>query len=91
MAHYLIHPLGRKMYHIKQIKMKYVIIPSSELSNIDFSQVLETSASTLRYSLDSSEFLLKFKGDTPSFLEGKTEYDYSAIMDILNGSNWSEI
>ena len=71
--------------------MKYVIIPSSELSNIDFSQVLETSASTLRYSLDSSEFLLKFKGDTPSFLEGKTEYDYSSIMDILNGSNWSEI
>ena len=71
--------------------MKYVIIPSSELSNIDFSQVLETSASTLRYSLDSSQFLLKFKGDTPSFLEGKTEYDYSAIMDILNGSNWSEI
>ena len=71
--------------------MKYVIIPSSELSNIDFSQVLETSASTLRYSLDSSEFLLKFKGDTPSFLEGKTEYDYSTIMDILNGSNWSEI
>jgi len=71
--------------------MKYVIIPSSELSNIDFSQVLETSASTLRYSLDSSQFLLKFKGDTPSFLEGKTEYDYSSIMDILNGSNWSEI
>ena len=68
--------------------MKYV--PSSELSNIYFSQVLETSASTLRYSLDSSEFLLKFEGETPSFLEGKTEYDYSAIMDILNGSNWSE-
>ena len=70
--------------------MKYVIIPSSELSNIDFSQVLETSASTLRYSLDSSEFLLKFEGETPSFLEGKTEYDYSAIMDILNSSEWAQ-
>ena len=70
--------------------MKYVIIPSSELSNIDFSQVLETSASTLRYSLDDSKFLLKFEGETPSFLEGKTEYDYSAIMDILNSSEWAQ-
>jgi len=70
--------------------MKYVIIPSSELSNIDFSQVLETSASTLRYSLDSSEFLLKFEGETPSFLEGKTTYDYEQIMEILDSPEWTQ-
>ena len=70
--------------------MKYVIIPSSELSNIDFSQVLETSASTLRYSLDSSEFLLKFEGDTPTFLVDKQLYDYEGIMQILNSPEWTQ-
>ena len=70
--------------------MKYVIILAEEVSSVNFSQVLETSQNTLRYSLDNNQALLKFEGETPSFLEGKTEYDYSAIMDILNGSDWSE-
>ena len=70
--------------------MKYVIIPVGEVSNIDFSQVLETSADTLRHSLDRSKVLLKFEGDTPSFLNGKQTYNYSEIMQILWGSDWTE-
>jgi hypothetical protein len=30
----------------------YVIISSSDVSNIDFTQVMETSAETLRFSVD---------------------------------------
>ena len=70
--------------------MKYAIILAEEVSGVNFSQVLETSEDTLRYSVDNNQALLKFEGETPSFLEGKTEYDYSSIMDILNGSDWSE-
>ena len=70
--------------------MKYVIINANEISNVDFSKVLQTSANTLRYSLDKSKALLKYKGDQPSFLNGKIEYDYEGIMVILDGAEWHE-
>jgi hypothetical protein len=64
--------------------MKYVIIESSEVSLVDFSQVLETSADTLRYNNDNSKTVVKFTGATPSFLDGKTQYTHSEILAILN-------
>ena len=67
---------------------KYVIINASEVSTVDFSQVNETSASTLRYSLDDSQTFVKFDGDTPSFLDGKTQYNHSQIRTILDGEDW---
>ena len=69
---------------------KYVIINANEVSSIDFNKVLETSAATLRYSLDKSKTLVKFKGSTPSFLNGKTQYNNSQMIEILQGSDWSE-
>ena len=67
---------------------KYVIINASEVSTIDFSQVRETSADTLRYSLDDSQTFVKFEGNTPSFLDGKTQYTHSQIRAILDGTDW---
>ena len=69
---------------------KYVIINASEVNSVDFSQVNETSASTLRYSNDDSKTFVKFDGDTPSFLDGKTSYTHSQIRTILNGGDWTE-
>ena len=69
---------------------KYVIINASEVSTIDFSQVHETSENTLRYSLDNSQTFVKFDGDTPSFLEGKTSYTHSEILTTLDGTDWHE-
>ena len=69
---------------------KYVIINASEVGSVDFSQVNETSASTLRYSLDNSQTFVKFEGDTPSFLDGKTQYNNSQMMAILEEEAWSE-
>ena len=68
---------------------KYVIINASEVGTVDFSQVMETSASTLRYSLDDSQTFVKFEGSTPSFLSGKTQYTHSQIRTILNGTDWT--
>lgn len=68
----------------------YVIIDSSELSSVDFSQVLETSADTLRYNLTGTQTVLKFEGERPSFLEGKTQYSHSEIVEVLRGEDWSE-
>ncbi len=69
--------------------MNYVILPSSELSTVDFSEVAETSESTLRYSLDNSKFILKYEGEQPSFLSGKQEYTHSEILAILSGDEWT--
>ena len=67
----------------------YVILEASEVGNVDFNKVCQTSADTLRYSVDGSKFLLKYEGDTPSFLEGKTEYTHSEILAILATDEWS--
>ena len=69
---------------------KYVIIGASDVSSIDFSQVMETSASTLRYSVDGSQTFVKFEGATPSFLDGKTQYSHSEILTILAGPEWTD-
>jgi len=69
--------------------MKYVIVSKNKIEEVDFTKVYETSKKTLRYKLDGSEFILKFEGDTPSFLEGKTEYTHSEILNILSGSEWT--
>ena len=69
---------------------KYVIINASEVILVDFSQVMETSADTLRYSLDESQTFVKFDGDTPSFLSGKISYTHSEILTVLGGEDWAE-
>ena len=67
----------------------YVIINASEVGTVNFSQVNETSADTLRYSLDDSKTFGKFEGSTPSLLSGKTQYNHSQICTILDGTDWT--
>lgn len=63
---------------------KYTILNTSEISIIDFSQVLETSLNTLRYNKDRTKTFVKYEGTQPSFLSGKTEYSQSEIKAILD-------
>ena len=72
---------------------RWVIIDKDDVSSVDFSQVLETSADTLRYNNDGSKTFVKYEGSQPSFLSGKTEYTHSQILAILNdesGEWWSD-
>lgn len=63
---------------------KYVIITSSDVSAVDFSKVQETSVDTLRYNRAGTKTFVKYTGDKPSFLDGKTEYTNEEILVILN-------
>ena len=69
----------------------YVIISSSDVPNIDFSQVLETSAETLRFSLDETLTFVKYDGDMPSSVTAcsskSQEYSHSEILAILNADD----
>ena len=67
----------------------YVIIDASEVTSVDFDQVLETSAETLRYNVAGTKTFVKFEGDTPSFLEGKTANTHSEMLEILAGEEWT--
>jgi hypothetical protein len=72
---------------------KYVILNSTEVSSINFSQVQETSTDTLRWNIDQTKTFVKFEGDTPSFLTGKTQYTNNqmlAILDDVNGEWYIE-
>ncbi len=69
---------------------KYVIINADEVDSVDFSQVDETSADTVRFSTDGSQTFVKYDSDTtPSFLEGKTQYTHSEILTILATDEWT--
>ena len=69
---------------------KYVIINANEVSSVNFDQVDETSADTVRYSVDGSKTFVKFDSDTtPSFLDGKTQYSHSEILTILATDEWT--
>ena len=69
---------------------KYVIINASEVSSIDFTKVEQTSNSTLRYSLDNSLALVSFYNNTPSFLNGKYQYNNYEILTVLATDVWQE-
>lgn len=68
---------------------QYVILNADEVSSIDFDQVFENSADTLRFSLDGSKTFVKFDGDTPLFLIGKTANTHSEMLEILASDEWT--
>ena len=71
---------------------KWVIFDTSETGSIDFSQVLETSAETLRLNLSGSRTFVKYETDMPSSVSALTtktsEYTHTEIRNLLTGSEW---
>ena len=72
----------------------YLIIQTSELSKVDFSQILETSADTARKSIDNTKTLIKWDGDTtPACVSNLTgiegTYTKEQIMTILSADAWT--
>jgi len=75
------------------INRQYMILSVSELYEIDFSQVLENSFSTVRKSVDGTLTFVKWEGDTvPSSVQTlqskQGPYSYEEIMDILSMAAW---
>jgi len=67
----------------------YCIIDQADVADVDFSQVFETSADTLRYNVAGDKTFVKYEGAKPRFLYGKDTYTHSQILDILSGSEWN--
>jgi hypothetical protein len=72
----------------------FAIFSLTEIDKIDFTQVLETSADTLRKSVDESKSFVKWDGGVaPEFVSELTTlegpYTYSEILDILSTPEWA--
>ncbi len=71
----------------------FAIFSLTEIEKIDFSQVLETSAETLRVSTNGSKSFVKWDAEQPEFISTLTTlegpYIYSEILDILSGEEWT--
>jgi len=64
-------------------------VDSEGIPVVDFSQIIETSAATVRRSLDGKLFIAKFEGDTPTFLDGLDQHTHEEILAIVRGSDWT--
>ena len=66
---------------------KYIIFDVSELNKINFNEVMENSALTLRYSLDGTKTFIKWEDAEPSFLSNlltkSRTYSLEEISEIL--------
>lgn len=72
---------------------EFMIFNVSELSQINFTQVLETSADTVRKNIDETKTFVKWDGVMPQCVIDLTTsegpYTYDEILQILNGPEWS--
>lgn len=73
---------------------KYVIFSTSELNQVNFEEVLETSADTVRKSVDETLTFVKWDGETiPPSVQALTTksqiYTHEEILAILNSPDWS--
>jgi len=72
----------------------FMIFDTSETGSIDFNNVLETSAATLRLNVSGSKTFVKWEGDIPTTVSSLTTkegpYTHQQILTILTGSEWTD-
>ena len=71
----------------------YAIAPIAELNNVDYSQVDQTSADTVRKNIAETEFVLKWVGDMPSSVSAIIPtiptYNHEDILALMATSIWT--
>ena len=73
----------------------FAIFSTTELDQINFSEVLETSVDTVRKSVDGTKTFVKWDNgqSIPPSIQALTTvegpYTYAEILEILNGPEWS--
>ena len=72
---------------------RYVIFSVSELDKINFEEVLETSAETVRKSVDQTKTFVKWEGEAPASVQTlitqSKYYTHEEILNILSGQEWT--
>lgn len=65
----------------------------SDIDQIDFTQVMETSAETVRRSIDGNLTFVKYEGEMPSSVAAlankSQEFTHEQFLVILSGPDWT--
>ena len=73
---------------------EFMIFNVSELPNINFDEVLETSIDTVRKSVNETKTFVKWDGDMPecvsTLITKEGPYNYNEILQILSTPEWTE-
>jgi hypothetical protein len=73
---------------------EFMIFNVSELNQIDFTQVHETSQDTVRKSVDETKTFVKWDGEIPSsvasLITKEGPYTYEEILNILATEEWTD-
>ena len=73
---------------------KFMIFSVTELDQIDFTQVLETSIDTVRKSVDGLKTFVKWDNSMPTSVSNLTTkegpYTYDEILEILATPEWTD-
>lgn len=73
---------------------EFMIFNVTELGQINFTQVLETSSETVRKSVDGTKTFVKWDGSTPQCVIDLTTsegpYTYDEILQILSTPEWTD-
>ena len=75
---------------LADIEAADIVDEEGGVSNIYIDSCIQTSKDTLRLSVDGTQALLKWEGETPEFLEGEDTYTHSEILAILLTEEWSD-
>jgi hypothetical protein len=70
---------------------KWVIVNVSDITEEMIESAIQSSMSTLRKTLDGTQAILKWDGDTPTCFDGMTTYNHSEILTELAKSTWTEV
>ena len=67
---------------------RWLVIPADQVANVDFNQVLESSADSLRYSVDGTQTFVKYEVNvveetyTQTFLNSETNEEESYTVEV---------
>ena len=81
------------MAHLPNV---YAIISTTDINNVDFTQVPEENNGYLRYSLDKTEFVIKwFNEHEPTFIADGTvvplqTLTHAEALALMASAEWSE-
>jgi hypothetical protein len=76
------------------INRRFMIFSISEISNINFEEVLETSTDTIRKSINETKTFIKWDGEMPlcvsNLITSEGPYTYDEIITILQTEEWTD-
>jgi len=80
------------MYNNRQ----FAVFSTTELPLVNFSEVLETSAATVRISVDGTLTFVKWEGDEPpasikALTTVKGYYTYDEMLELLSSPEWRSV